>query len=290
VIYVGGLVERFIEHLKGRGFLENTVGSYFGVVRSFARWCEGTYGSFDPAAVTPLDVADYRRYLLDRGKKPGTVNHALDVLGSFFSWAKEEGIVQSDPTDGVKRVPEEKKAPRWLDRKDMGALLRAVQKYGTPRDKALVFLLLHTGLRVSEACSLKVADVVIRERSGNVVVRRGKGEKWREVPLNVTLRKVLAEYLDVHPGEEWLFVSRKGNKLSVRAAERVIEKYAGLAGLEGVTPHVLRHTFCKMLVDAGESLDRVAVLAGHSNLNTTARYTRPGVQDLEKAVEKLSWE
>ncbi|MGB9792925.1 MAG: tyrosine-type recombinase/integrase, partial [Thermacetogeniaceae bacterium] len=54
--------------------------------------------------------------------------------------------------------------------------------------------------------------------------------------------------------------------------------------------HSFRHTFCKMLVDAGESLDRVAVLAGHGNLNTTARYTRPGRVDLEKAVEKLAWE
>ncbi|WP_341474038.1 site-specific integrase [Desulfofundulus thermobenzoicus] len=56
------------------------------------------------------------------------------------------------------------------------------------------------------------------------------------------------------------------------------------------TPHRLRHTFCKMLVDAGKSLDRVAVLAGHSNLNTTARYTRPGAKDLERAMEKLAWE
>ncbi|MGB9792135.1 MAG: tyrosine-type recombinase/integrase [Thermacetogeniaceae bacterium] len=56
------------------------------------------------------------------------------------------------------------------------------------------------------------------------------------------------------------------------------------------TPHSFRHTFCKMLLDAGESLDKVAVLAGHGNLNTTARYTRPGRRGLEKAVEKLAWE
>lgn len=218
------------------------------------------------------------------------MNHALDVLNSFFSWAKEEGIIQSDPVKGMKRVPEQRKAPRWLNRKDLGALVRAVQKYGTPRDRALVFLLIHTGLRVSEACSLKVAEIIIRERSGVVIVRRGKGEKWREVPLNVTVRKVLAEYLNVFPGGEWLFVSRKKNKLSVRAAERIVEKYARLADLEVVTPHVLRHTFCKMLVDAGESLDKVAALAGHSNLNTTAKYTKPSLQDLEHVVEKLSWE
>ncbi len=57
-----------------------------------------------------------------------------------------------------------------------------------------------------------------------------------------------------------------------------------------VTPHMLRHTFGKMLVDTGESLDRVAALMGHANLNTKARYTIPSVQDLEHAVEKLAWE
>ncbi|MCS5697317.1 tyrosine-type recombinase/integrase, partial [Desulfofundulus thermocisternus] len=111
----------------------------------------------------------------------------------------------------------------------------------------------------------------------------------REVPLNVTARRIIQEWLTVHPGGDWLFPGRRKGHITARTAEKILEKYARLAGVE-VTPHQLRHTFCKMLVDAGESLDRVAVLAGHSNLNTTARYTRPGIQDLEKAVEKLSWE
>ena len=183
----------------------------------------------------------------------------------------------------------DKKAPRWLDRKSLGALVRAVQRYGTPRDRALIALLIHSGVRVSEACGLKVADVVVNERSGSVVVRRGKGEKRREVPLNVTIRKVLSDYLEGHPGGEWMFVSRRGKRLSTRAAERVVAKYAGIAGI-GATPHQLRHNFCKGLLDAGVSLDKVALLAGHSNLNTTARYVRPSVQDLERAVDKLSWE
>lgn len=284
------MFERFKEHLKSRGLAANTIMSYLGAVKRFACWAENTYGTFDPAAITQLDIADYRRYLLNQGKKPSTVNHALDVLGAFFSWARSENIVQSDPTDGVRHVPEQKKAPRWLDRKELGSFIRTVQKYGSFRDRALVLLLLHTGLRISEACGLKVSDVVIRERSGFVRVVRGKGEKWREVPLNVTVRKALAEYLNHrHGGSDWLFVSKKRNKLSVRAAQRVINKYARLAGVD-VTPHMLRHTFGKMLIDAGESLDRVAALMGHSNLNTTARYTRPSTADLERAVEKLAWE
>ncbi len=200
----------------------------------------------------------------------------------------DAGITQADPTEGVKRLPEQKQPPKWLSRKELGALIRAVQKHGSKKEQALVMLLLHTGLRVSEAVSLRVQDVVIRERSGHVAVRQGKGGKYREVLLNATARRILGEYLATLQGD-WLFPGKNGGHLTARAAQKALEKYGRLAGVE-VTPHRLRHTFCKMLVDAGEALDRVAVLAGRGNLNVTARYTRPGVQDLERAVEKIAWE
>jgi len=283
------ILQDFQNRLLSRGLTPATAGVYLGHVRRFLAWVEGTYGEADIAAVTPLDVADYRRYLLSQKRKPATVNNTLDALSSFFTWAKGAGIVQADPTDGVRRAREERGAPRWLTRRDVGALVRTVQKYGSRRDQALVTLLLHTGLRVSEAVALRVEDVTIRERSGYVVVRRGKGDKYREVPLNVTVRRVLQDWLAAHPGGPWLFPGRGGAPLTRWAVEKMFARLGRLAGVE-VTPHKLRHTFCKMLVDAGESLDRVAVLAGHSNLNTTARYTRPGAEDLERAVEKLAWE
>ncbi len=170
------------------------------------------------------------------------------------------------------------------------ALMRAAQSGGTKRDVAIITILLHTGLRVSEICGLNIGDVVLKEKSGYVTVI-GKGRKRRTVPLNATARNALKNWLDIrgnNPGP--LFISGKKNRISVRAVQRMIEKYAYKARLEGVTPHTLRHTFCKSLIDSGESIDRVAVLAGHENLNTTARYTRPTQIDLQKAVEKLSWE
>ncbi|HHY93713.1 MAG TPA: tyrosine-type recombinase/integrase [Firmicutes bacterium] len=107
----------------------------------------------------------------------------------------------------------------------------------------------------------------------------------------MTIRKVLKEYLESHrPGGEWLFLNRYGERLNERSAERMVRKNAQLAGLDRVTVHTLRHAFCKMLVDAGERLDRVAALAGHASLNTAARYTKPSFTDLESAVARLAWE
>jgi len=268
-------------YLHGRGLSQRTVSSYVTTLRRFIEWIKQTYGEFDATAITPMDVADYRRSLIEKGKKPATINHALDVLSSFFSWASVEGVVQVNPSAGVKRVQEQKNAPRWLDRRELGALIRAVQKYGKDRDIALVMLLIHTGLRISETVSLRLEDIVLRERSGFVRVRQGKGDKYREVPLNVTVRRLLEGYMG-GAQKGWLFPGRRSGHITTRAAENILKKYSRLAGLE-VTPHMLRHTFGKMLIDAGESLDRVAALMGHSNLNTTARYTRPSVQDLEKS-------
>lgn len=253
------ILTNFENYLLGRGLTPGTAKIYLFHLRRFFTWLENTYGEPDPAAVTSLDVADYKRHLQNKNRKPATVNNALDAIGSFFSFAKAAGIVQADPTEGVKRLPEQKQPPKWLSRRELGALIRAVQKYGSKKEQALVMLLLHTGLRVSEAVSLQVQDVVIRERSGHVAVRQGKGGKYREVPLNATVRRVLAEYLADLKGE-WVFPGKNG-PMTRRAAEKALTKYARLSGVE-VTPHRLRHTFCKMLADAGEALDRVATLAG----------------------------
>ncbi len=184
-----------------------------------------------------------------------------------------------------------KTAPRALERKELLALIRSVRASGKPRDVAIGTLLLHTGLRVSELCALNVDDAILKERSGHVIIRSGKGNKRREVPLNSTARSALKEWLEVRENNsKALFTGKGSDSLSPRAVEYLIKKYSSRAGLENVTPHVLRHTFCKSLVDTGESLDRVAILAGHENLNTTAKYTKATGRDLQNAVEKLAWE
>ena len=88
-----------------------------------------------------------------------------------------------------------------------------------------------------------------------------------------------------------MFPGRAGVRpLTSRAVQQAFARYARRASLQvAVTPHTLRHTFAKRLVDEGVSLDRVAALAGHSSLSTTARYTRPTAADLEQAVSKLDW-
>lgn len=171
----------------------------------------------------------------------------------------------------------------------MNALVRAAERHGSRRDQAIILALLHTGLRVGELCTLDVRNIEMSQRKGRVIVRAGKGEKYREVPLNAECRRALRAYLDQRGDDHGaLFLSQKDDRLGTRGIQDVVKKYSELAGLEGITPHSLRHTFCTNLLRSGAvDIVTVASLAGHSDISTTSIYTQPNGRDMEQAVESL---
>jgi site-specific recombinase XerD len=135
--------------------------------------------------------------------------------------------------------------PRSLSEKDFFRLRRSFYKGNNERDIAIFEVLANTGIRVSELCSLKLSDVQISERKGKLIVRCGKGQKYREVPLNSDARKALNEYLKSRADEndERLSLGERG-PLTPLGVFRIIKKYARDAGVE-VSPYQVRHTFAR---------------------------------------------
>jgi len=135
--------------------------------------------------------------------------------------------------------------------------------------------------------------VILNNRSGKVIVRSGKGRKYREIPLHKEARQALAAYLEVRPdgsrgdpGGRPLFLGQRGS-LGERGMQMRLAALGKDAGVE-ITPHVLRHTFAtRLLREAQADLVTVAALLGHSSVATTAIYTQPGEVDLVEAVEGL---
>ena len=119
----------------------------------------------------------------------------------------------------------------------------------------------------------------------------GKGGKYREVPLSKEVRVALSSYLRMREedGSHRLFLGQRG-PLNVPGVQYLVAKDAYQVRLPAVTPHTLRHTFGKNLVDAGVSLEQVAALLGHESLDTVMIYTKPSHGDLEKAVRKAAGE
>jgi len=157
------LLQRFIEHLRSHDRSEQTTRSYSGDLKLFARWfCETNREELTPQSITPIDLREYKRYLLeDRGLKPATVNRRLASISAFCKWGEHQGLADGNPCDEISIVPEVRTAPKWLAKREQYALIRAVQKANRPRDEALIMLMLHTGLRVGEVSTLHIGDVSI---------------------------------------------------------------------------------------------------------------------------------
>jgi site-specific recombinase XerD len=285
--------KRFESELARQDKSAATQRGYLSDLRDFAAWVEQTYGEpFDPRRLVREDVRAYRSHLLTvRRQKPATINRKLASLGSFCRWAVAEGLLESDPSTGVEGVSQVQPPPRALEKADLNRLIRRTQQEGNALHIAVVTMLAYTGLRAAELCGVQKADVEMSERKGAVTVR-GKGEKYRTVPLNAETRRALQAYLKVRPAtrkdEGAVFIGQRG-ALTESGAWRIVAKYADLAGLADVSPHVLRHTFAtRLLRDAEADVVTVANLMGHADVRTTARYTTPTQADLEQAVEALA--
>jgi len=275
--------------------------NYLSDLRHFIAWYEAnsirrtsetdsSRTEFDPQAITTPALTRYRAYLQkDLHQKPNSVNRALISLKRYFSWAMQKQLIFYNPSVPVKLVGEEERAPRHLEDEEEQALVAAVTNEGTLRDRVLIVLLLHTGLRAREICQLRRDQVKLGKRSGTLEVV-GKRNKYREVPLNATARKVLEEYLPTLPPDvACLFSSGKTKQaLSERALGYIVKKYAQAAKLLDVSPHDLRHRFGYRMAES-VPLHRLAQIMGHDSLDTTRLYIQGTRHDLQQAVETIAW-
>ena len=301
-------LEAFAAYLRTTGRAPATQRAYLTDLRQFRLWFEQTNRQpFAPQQVTAGDIRRYVAFLeRERGVLPASLKRRLAALAVFFAWSVQQGWRPDNPARGLRVAKAQPVAPRWLSKTEQRVLLRTLEsdiqvahwryrqrRVTRRRDATLVLLLLHTGLRVNELTHLKMDDLTLNPRSGWLRVRTGKGDKFRTVPLNAPAREALQAWLAVRPTHagDYLFttVEHPSNEpLSSRTVQRIVKRLGRLAGLPHLTPHMLRHTFAKNLVDAGVSLEKIATLLGHSSLNTTRTYITPGPEDLARAVGQLA--
>lgn len=287
------MVDRFCRFLDRAERSPLTRRNYRSDLEGLATWFEGQNGrTFSPDQITSTDLREYKRWLAGQALKPATINRKLASLRCFLNWAADVRLLRSGHGVRVpKPVREQRRGPRWLDRREQHRLIRAVERAGKPRDIAAILLTLNTGLRVAELCALVWRDIHMTDRHGTLTVRNGKGSKRREIPLNKDARRVLLllGYREYAGKATPVFLGQRG-RLTPRGFQLLLERYTKPVNLKDVTPHSLRHSFCKNLANAGVSLEKIAVLAGHESLETTRRYCEPSLGELQEAVELVSEE
>ena len=222
----------------------------------------------------------YIKSLLEQGFDKASVAGKLSALRSFYRYLMQENIVSSNPLITVSSPKLDRRLPSFLSADEVKLLLDRVDN-STPlgqRDKAMLELLYAAGLRVSEMVSLDVGSVNLETREIRVW---GKGSKERVALMGEPAAAALDRYLGDgrrqlvgNSRTEALFVNRYGKRLSERAVQTAIRRYAIEAGLDKkVHPHMLRHSFATHLLDGGADLRVVQELLGHANLSTTQIYT-----------------
>lgn len=289
-------IENWQKHLLlERRLSEKTGESYLMDIKEFMSFL------FDYMADTVgmnmlknLKVTDFRSFLANRAQQKlsrASTARCLSALRNFFKFLAKEGILENSAIMSVRSAHPPKILPKPLSVEDAVRFLEAVEHLAQEpwqglRDKALYMLMYGCGLRIAEALSLNVGDIV---GVGEAFTITGKGNKQRLVPLLPIVKKTLTAYLKVHPNpmkNEPLFVGARFDRINpgvVQRNVRSIRQYLSLP--DTVTPHALRHSFATHLLQGGGDLRTVQELLGHASLSATQRYTEIDMVGLQKVYE-----
>jgi site-specific recombinase XerD len=270
---------------------EATRRAYGVDLGQFALWATGQ--GLEPPAVGPRDLRRYAALLSDRRNVAATVARKLAALRAFYRVLREHGHVAQNPADLMPAPKRPASLPKVLRPDEVAALLDRIPA-STPlevRDRALFELAYACGLRAEELVDLDVASVHFDAEELRV---EGKGSKTRVVPAGEAALRAVGRYLErarpalaAEPGEDALFLSKSGRRLStsdVRRRLRVWARHAAVHG--GVSPHALRHSFATHLLDGGADLRAIQELLGHASISTTQIYTRVESARLRAAYAK----
>jgi len=286
-------IEEFIASLTAMS--PNTQSAYRSDVELFAQWASDECEVHRPEVVTRTMVKQYLAFLTN--SKPTenakgthakrTIARKLAALRRYFSWLlRLSGKKIENPTVGVRAPSGEGRLPRVLNADQLGALLTGSEIEDEPvwrsaRDVTIVELLYGSGLRVSELCTLDLANIDLQNKAATVW---GKGSKERRVPLNEPTVAAIDLWMQHRhelavPTSNSLFFNERGKQLTPRDVRRILDRRS----IDPTHPHALRHTFATHLLDNGADLRAVQELLGHANVVTTQRYTHVSKERLQSA-------
>jgi integrase/recombinase XerC len=291
-------IQAFRQHLVSeKRAPDNTVRAYLHDVGELAAFARAAGGGRDPA-LAALDVILCRSYVASlHGKNDGvTIGRKISALRAFFRFAVRRRLVPSNPVAGLRAPRRARRLPAFLGKDQAARLLDGAvpAEPDTALTRAFCEVLYGAGLRVSEACNLDRDDVGREGTGARVVVRQGKGRKDRIVPLGSKAWAALEAYLPLRAtslaagagADHPLFVTRRGRRLGVRVARRLLARREALTGVPAVSPHALRHSFATHLLGEGADLRAIQELLGHASLRTTQRYAHVNIDHLMAVYDK----
>jgi site-specific recombinase XerD len=287
-------LDEFATYLMSIDKSDSTIKTYIEHVQAFAKWFEETNGiNFDPIVVTEIDIRDMRSYLQGtRHLKETTINLRLASLKSYFEFLEGEKYIKNNPAKAIKKIKiQSPAAPKSLDEQTYRALRRHIYRGGNKAHIAMFEIFTRCGVRNFELINIRIADIDITERKGNLKVI-GKQNKVRYIPLHRDVRDAINNWMTIRKNIKTeydnLFISERKTPYTRSGIWKIFKKYCAQIGITDVTIHSFRHYFCRTLLKNGVDISIVAQLAGHASGYVTAQvYTIPRQEELEAAIETL---
>ncbi len=265
----------FLNYLVSeKNYSDKTITSYNNDLVIFFNYLVNNQ-ILDLRLVKKNTIRSFFLFLKESNKSNRTIGRYYSSINSFFKYLLEHEIIKSNPLELIDYPKYTKKIPEYIFESNINELLNvtiALDKRIDARNKLIIYLLLDSGLRVSELVNIKLEDIDFKERSIRVL---GKGNKERFVFFTTYTLDMMVNwlnYLKEISFTNYLFVNYKGEKLTVRSIQNIIKKSGEKIGLD-LHPHLLRHTFATELLNNGADLRMIQELLGHENLDTTQIYT-----------------
>ncbi len=273
------ILDRFLDAIwMERGLSANTLGAYRADLLALQRWLAQRDKSLIYAA--RADLLAFIAWRAKEGAKPRSTARQLSSFRRFYRFLLREGVVAEDPTLKIDMPKIGRALPQSLTEPEVESLLGApdVNDPIGHRDRTMLEVLYATGLRVSELINLRQGQINLNQ---GVLRVRGKGDRERLIPLGEEAQRWLREFVAgprveilLERQTEYLFPTRRGDRMTRQAFWHIIKRYARKADILGkLSPHTLRHAFATHLLNNGADLRVVQMLLGHSDLSTTQIYT-----------------
>jgi site-specific recombinase XerD len=263
----------FEQLLKLKGFSQKTIKSYLYYNTAFLNFTRKS-----PREITSFDIKRYLEYLADKGSSSSTLNLAYNAFKIYYEKIYKRRFFVSIP-----RAKKAKILPVVLSQEEIKKILGQIKNV---KHKLFLALMYASGLRISEAINLKTKDLDFDNRF--IYVRKGKGQKDRKTLLPKILQDIFKKYAALKNGEEYIFESERGGRLTERSMQKVFFNALKLSGVKKqATCHSLRHSFATHLLEAGTDIRYIQELLGHRRLETTQVYTKVANNKLREIKSPL---
>ena len=265
-------VEEYFRYMYRRNFRPKTYASNLGAIYIFLTIVRDS-GKTRLEEITKHDLEAFIEHEQDRGLMLSTVRTRLHCANAFLRYVIEAEVVSGDVLARRIRLKKPETLPRAMDPDDVRQFISGIDN---PRDRAMIMVLLRTGMRIGELLNTKMNDLHLKDRKIDIY----EGEKNRQgrvVYLSddaMDALKVWLKIRDVRP--EFLFFAQGRKSMAYSTARLIFEQYIAKAGLahKGYSLHALRHTFASELLNAGMRIECLQPLMGHTSLDVTRRYAR----------------